>query len=57
MAHFLRIALGSLAEVDSQLELARRLDFGGPDPEIQLLIVGLRAKTLRLHDKIAGVRR
>lgn len=57
MARFLRVALGSLAELDSQLELAARLGYLESDPTMSSFIEGLAARILALHDNIAGVPR
>ena len=47
--HFLGISAGSLAEVETQLELAARLDYPKPDPataqqaqKVGMLLAGLR---------------
>ena len=47
--HFLGISAGSLAEVETQLELAVRLEYATPDPEtaqqtqkVGMLLAGLR---------------
>jgi four helix bundle protein len=55
MARFLRIALGSLAELTSQLELAVRVGLMNPRPELTETTRVLAARILKLHDRITGV--
>jgi four helix bundle protein len=56
MARFLRIAMGSISELDSQLEVAARLRFVDTQPEIADELRALRARILRLHDRVSGAR-
>jgi four helix bundle protein len=56
MARSLRIAMGSISELDSQLEVAARLRFVETQPEIADDLRALRARILRLHDRVSGAR-
>ncbi|HWL49572.1 MAG TPA: four helix bundle protein [Acidimicrobiia bacterium] len=56
LARFIRIALGSIAEVDSQLELATRLEIVEPRPDIAESLRVLSKGLLRLHDRITDAR-
>jgi four helix bundle protein len=50
MARFLKFALGSLSEVDSQVELAVCLGYLGEQPDLQERINRLRSRIKTLHD-------
>ncbi len=54
LARYLRIALGSLAELDSQLELARRIGLFDAKPAASDSIVALRRQLIRLHQRIVA---
>ncbi|MGA7098580.1 MAG: four helix bundle protein [Acidimicrobiia bacterium] len=56
MARFLRIALGSISELDSQVELAVSLGYPAPPAGLQERMRSLRVRVLRLHDRVAGAR-
>jgi four helix bundle protein len=56
MARFLRIALGSLAELTSQLELAARVGLTKVGPELMESTRVPSARILKLHDHITGSR-
>lgn len=55
-ARFLRMAMGSLAELDSQLELATRLGMTEPDAAREAMIRTLRGGIQGLHSKYLGLR-
>lgn len=50
MARFLMIAIGSLSEVDSQIEVAVRLRLVAEQPQLLDAIGRLRARIKTLHD-------
>jgi four helix bundle protein len=52
MARFLRVAMGSLAELDSQMEVAVRLGLITPDPELSDGIQRLGAGLIGLHETV-----
>lgn len=54
LARFLRIAIGSLSELDSQLELSAKLGLLQRDPEVAPAIGRLRGRIKALHDRISG---
>ncbi len=56
MARFLRFALGSLAELESQIELAQRLGLVDDQAGLTVDIKVLARRVLRLHDRITGSR-
>lgn len=51
MARFLKIAIGSLSELDSQVELSIRLELLGAQNELLDAIGQLRARIKTLHDQ------
>lgn len=51
MARFLKIAIGSLSELDSQVELSVRLELLGAQNELLDAIGQLRARIKTLHDQ------
>ncbi len=51
MARFLKIAIGSLSELDSQVELSVRLELLGAQSELLDAIGQLRARVKTLHDQ------
>jgi four helix bundle protein len=53
LARFIRIALGSIAEVDSQLELAVRLAIVEAQPDLVEFMRVLSKRLSKLHDRIA----
>jgi four helix bundle protein len=53
LARFLRIAVGSLSELDSQLELSVRLGMTEPQPELVAAIVALRKRIYRLLNRVS----
>ena len=54
MARFLRIALGSLAETESHLTVARRLGFSAEDEDFDASIARLRGRIKGLHNRLLG---
>jgi four helix bundle protein len=56
MARFLRIALGSIAEIESQLELAVRLGLIGARPDLVESLRAMSRRVLKLHDRISVTR-
>jgi four helix bundle protein len=56
LARFIRIALGSIAEVDSQLELAVRLAIVEARPDLVESMRVLSKRLLKLHDRITDTR-
>ena len=56
LARFIRIALGSIAEVDSQIELAVRLGIVEAQPDLREFMRVLSARLLKLHDRITEAR-
>jgi four helix bundle protein len=52
-ARFLRIAVGSLSELDSQLELSVRLGMAEPQPDLVAEIVALRKRIYRLLNRVS----
>jgi four helix bundle protein len=54
MARFLRIALGSLAEVESQFEIVSRLKLLVVDPDLLFRIRHLRGGIRRLEHRLTG---
>lgn len=54
LIQFLHIASGSLAELDTQLEIARRLGYVSPDQDFQMQ---LDAAHLQLVDVITALKR
>jgi four helix bundle protein len=56
MARFLRIALGSLAELETQIELAIRLGYLDQDASVVSSIAPLRGGIKGLHNTVLGVR-
>lgn len=57
MARFLRIALGSIAEVESQLEMAVRLGMMDSRPDLVESLRALGQRVLKLHDRISKTSR
>ncbi len=53
LKRFLRIANGSLSEVDSQLELSVRLEFLDPETGLTAEIHRLRNRINALHDSLS----
>lgn len=56
MAHFLRISLGSLAELESHLLMAVQLRYFTEEDLPVQAITTLKKRILRLHDQITGAR-
>jgi len=50
MAQFLRIALGSLSELETQIEIACRLGYLSSDQVSELALGALRRRVFKLHD-------